>query len=75
MTCRQVVQLLTDYLDGALTAADRARVEDHLAGCAACTAFLAQLRVTGRVVAGLAALEVPAPLRTELLAAFRGWKV
>lgn len=74
MTCRQVVQLLTEYLDGALSSADRARVEEHLAGCDACTAFLAQLRVTGRVVAGLAQVEVPAPLRADLLRAFRDWR-
>jgi anti-sigma factor RsiW len=75
MTCRQVVQLLTDYLDGALSIADRRRVEEHLAGCDACTAFLAQLRTTGRVVARLAEVEVPAPLRAELIQAFRDWQV
>jgi anti-sigma factor RsiW len=74
MTCRQVVQLLTDYLEGALPAADRRRVEEHLAGCDGCTAFLAQLRTSLRVVAGLAAVEVPAPMRADLLRAFRDWK-
>jgi anti-sigma factor RsiW len=74
MTCRQVVKLLTDYLEGALSATDRARVEEHLAGCDGCTAFLAQLRTAGRVVAGLAEVELPAPLRTELLRAFRDWR-
>jgi anti-sigma factor RsiW len=73
MTCREVVQLLTDYLEGALTANDRARVEEHLAGCDACTAFLAQLRTACRVVARLAAVEVPAPLRADLLRAFRDY--
>jgi anti-sigma factor RsiW len=71
MTCRQVVQLLTDYLDGALSAADRVLVEEHLAGCDACTAFLAQLRTASRVLASLGAVEVPAPLRADLLRAFR----
>jgi anti-sigma factor RsiW len=74
MTCRQVVQLLTDYLEGALSATDRGRVEEHLAGCDGCTAFLAQLRTAGRVVAGLAEVEVPAPLRADLLRAFRQWR-
>jgi anti-sigma factor RsiW len=74
MTCRQVVKLLTDYLEGALSATDRARVEEHLAGCDGCTAFLAQLRTAGRVVAGLAEVEVPAPLRAELLRAFQEWR-
>jgi anti-sigma factor RsiW len=74
MTCRQVVQLLTEYLDGALSTADRARVEEHLAGCDACTAFLAQLRTTQRVVAELASVEIPAALRADLLRAFRDWR-
>jgi anti-sigma factor RsiW len=74
MTCRQVVQLLTDYLEGALSTADRAKVEEHLAGCDGCTAFLAQLRTAGRVVAGLAAEQIPASLRADLLRAFRDWR-
>ena len=74
MTCREVVQLLTGYLEGALSAADRARVEEHLAGCDGCTAFLAQLRTAGWVVAGLAAEEIPAVLKAELLRAFRDWR-
>jgi anti-sigma factor RsiW len=74
MTCQQVVQLLTDYLEGALSAADRARVDEHVAGCDGCTAFLAQLRTAGRVVAGLAAEEIPAALRADLLSAFRDWR-
>ena len=74
MTCREVVQLLTDYLEGALPDADRARVEEHLAGCDACTAFLAQLRIAGRVIAGLATVEGPAALRADLLKAFRDWR-
>jgi anti-sigma factor RsiW len=74
MTCKQVVQLLTDYLEGALSAADRARVDEHLAGCDGCTAFLAQLRTAGKVVAGLGAEEIPAALRADLLRAFRDWR-
>ena len=74
MTCRQVVQLLTEYLDGALSATDRVRVEEHLAGCDACTAFLAQLRTAERVTAELAAVEVPPALRAELLKAFGDWR-
>ena len=74
MTCKQVVQLLTDYLEGALSAADRARVEEHLAGCDGCTAFLAQLRPAGRLVAGLAAEEIPAAVKADLMRAFRDWR-
>ena len=75
MNCRQVVQLLMDYLDGTLPAADRERVEEHLAGCDGCTAFLSQLRAASRVTAELAEAEVPPAIRADLLKAFRDWKV
>jgi anti-sigma factor RsiW len=75
MTCRQVVRLLMEYLDGTLPAAQRARVEEHLAGCDGCTAFLAQLRTVSRVTAELAEVEVPPAIRADLLQAFRNWKV
>ena len=74
MTCRQVVQLLNDYLEGTLPAIDRQRVEAHLAGCDACTTFLAQLRTSRRIVARLAEEEIPAAVRQDLMAAFRNWR-
>jgi anti-sigma factor RsiW len=74
MTCRQVVQLLNDYLEGMLPAADRQRVEEHLAGCEACAAFVGQLRASRRLVARLAEEEVPASVKQELLTAFRNWR-
>ena len=46
IVCRQAVALMTDYLEGALTRADRERLERHLAGCPHCSEYLAQLRVT-----------------------------
>ena len=46
LTCREVVKLLTDYLERALRPEDLARVEEHLATCAGCRAYLEQLRTT-----------------------------
>jgi anti-sigma factor RsiW len=74
MTCRQVVELMTDYLEGALSPSDRARFEEHLAGCDGCHAFLAQLRITRRVLGRLADEPIPDPVQRELMAAFRDWK-
>jgi anti-sigma factor RsiW len=74
MTCREVVELMTDYLEGALAPADRTRFEQHLAGCDGCRAYLAQLRQTARVVGRLREAPVPEHLRLELLAAFRDWR-
>jgi anti-sigma factor RsiW len=51
--CREAVNLVSDYLEGALGGRDRRRLEHHLAGCDACTAYLAQMReiiaLTGQV--------------------------
>ena len=74
MRCREVVELITAYLDGALSAADRARFEQHISGCDGCRAYLAQLR-TARMLMGRVADEpMPQPLKAELLSAFRSWK-
>lgn len=74
MTCREVVELMTDYLDGVLSAADRAKFEQHMTGCDGCGAYLDQLR-TARMLMGRVAYEpVPEPLKAELMDAFRSWK-
>jgi anti-sigma factor RsiW len=73
LTCQELVELVTHYLEGALTADERARVDDHLDGCAGCRAYLAQMEATLRVVRGTAALE-RRPEVAGLLAAFRHWK-
>ena len=46
LTCRELVELVTDYLEGALGDDERARFEAHLGGCAGCTAYLHQMRTT-----------------------------
>jgi len=46
MKCREVVELMTDYLEGALTAPDRERFEQHIVGCDGCRAHLQQRRLT-----------------------------
>jgi anti-sigma factor RsiW len=65
---------MTDYLEGTLSAADRARFEDHIAGCDGCRTYLEQLRTSLRITGRLAAVAVPQALRKELLRAFRDWK-
>jgi anti-sigma factor RsiW len=74
MNCRQVVELMTEYLEGTLSAADRARFEEHIAGCDGCRAYLAQMRMTRRLVGRLANEPVPEPIERELLEAFRNWR-
>jgi len=74
MKCRDVVELMTDYLEGALSPADVARFEDHIAGCDGCRAYLEQMRTTRRLTGRLADEPMPQPLRDELVAAFRTWR-
>lgn len=74
MNCRQVVELMTDYLEGTLSEAERNRFEAHLAGCDGCREYLAQLRKTIELTGRAAAEPLPAALEQQLTDAFRGWK-
>lgn len=73
LSCRELVELVTDYLDGAMSPRERARFERHIAGCPHCTAYLQQLRVTLEEVGELREEDVAEPVREELLHAFRDW--
>ena len=73
LTCRQVVELVTEYLDGVMEPKRRARFEAHLAGCAGCTNYLEQFRTTVSVVGRLDVGDVPEPVMSDLLTAFRHW--
>jgi len=71
LACREFVELVTDYLEGALTPEDRARMDAHLAGCEGCTGYLEDIRAIAR---SLPAVELPPAdpaTHATLLAAFR----
>ena len=74
LTCRELVELVTDYLEGTLSRRDRARFDDHIAGCPNCTAYLEQFRETIRLTGTLRVEDVEPAARDELLDAFRSWK-
>ena len=73
LSCQELVELVTEYFEHALPAAERVRFETHLAECDGCDAHLEQVRLTIRATGATAALE-RAPEVTHLLAAFRDWK-
>jgi len=73
MSCRELVELVTAYFDGALPADVRAAFEAHLKDCADCAAYLEQMRITILLAHHTQALEHQ-PEITALLAEFRGWK-
>jgi anti-sigma factor RsiW len=74
LACRDAVALMAEYLDGALAAEDRARLEQHLAACPHCSEYLAQIRATidalGRVEPG----DLPDDAVDELVALYRRWR-
>jgi anti-sigma factor RsiW len=74
LTCSLLVELLSDYLEGALPARERDRVREHLAICPECTAYLAQLHATIGALGGLREDDIPVPILERLMAAFRGWR-
>jgi anti-sigma factor RsiW len=74
MACKELVEVVTDYLEGTLAEADRRRFEAHLAECPYCAEYIEQFRQTIDA-AGALELETIAPeAREELLVAFRGWR-
>ena len=74
IACRELVTLVTDYLEDRLTPDDRARFDAHIAGCPHCTAYVEQMRETIRLTGTLREEELPAEVREALLAALRGRK-
>jgi anti-sigma factor RsiW len=72
-SCREVVELITEYLEGALSQAEREAVEHHLAVCRGCQAYLEQVRHVVRLTGRLAEEEIPPEIRAELVSAFRNW--
>jgi anti-sigma factor RsiW len=74
LTCRELVELVTDYLEGTLPDRDRDRFEAHIAGCDGCTNYLFQIRETIRLTGLLTEDQIPVEQRDALLDAFRGWR-
>jgi anti-sigma factor RsiW len=73
ITCREVVELVTAYLDGAMSAPDRLLFEQHLVMCGGCATYLEQMRETIARAGELREDDIPAPALDALLAAFRNW--
>lgn len=73
LSCQELVELVTDYLEGALPEGDRARFEEHLGRCGGCSAYVDQMRETIRLTGRLAAEDVTPEAERALLEAFRGW--
>jgi anti-sigma factor RsiW len=71
--CRQVVELVTAYLDDALDAGDRRRLDAHLAGCPHCSAYLEQIRETIAITGSIAVEQLSDEALADLSQVFQAW--
>jgi anti-sigma factor RsiW len=74
LVCQEMVELITDYLEGALTRSQRRRFDAHLAGCEHCTEYLRQMRTTIRLTGQLHAEDLTPAMREDLTAIYRRWR-
>jgi anti-sigma factor RsiW len=74
MTCQELTEVLTDYLEGVMPREDRERFEAHLAICDGCVNYVDQMRQVIATVHELRPDEVEATAPDDLLDAFRAWK-
>jgi anti-sigma factor RsiW len=74
LTCHEVIQLLSNYIDGALSPDERRRVDEHLALCDGCATYLEQMRETIRITGMVTEQQVSEPDKNALLDAFRDWR-
>jgi hypothetical protein len=74
LTCRELVELVSDYIEEGLSPAERREFERHLVSCGGCRAYLDQMRASIEITACAEESELPATLRERLLETYRDWK-
>ncbi len=74
LTCKELVELVTDYFEDRLSVDENRRFELHVCSCTGCRVYLAQMRAVVRAAGRLAERDVPVAVREDLLTAFRAWK-
>jgi anti-sigma factor RsiW len=72
--CQQAVELVTDYLEGALSRRDRRRFEKHLKNCPNCSAYLEQIRATIRLTGSIEPDDLTPDARRDLTDLYRRWR-
>jgi anti-sigma factor RsiW len=74
LVCQEMVELITDYLEGALSRSQRRRFDAHLAGCEHCTEYLEQMHATIRLTGRLHAEDLTPEMREEFSTLYRRWR-
>jgi predicted anti-sigma-YlaC factor YlaD len=75
LSCQELVELVTNYLEGALSEVERVSFEDHIQRCEGCREYVEQMRATIRLTGSLSSADVSPDAERTLIAAFRDWKV
>jgi anti-sigma factor RsiW len=74
LTCKELVELITNYLEGAMSAEERAQFEAHLAECVGCTVYLQQMRTTISLTGELREEHISPRAQITLMKMFKEWK-
>ena len=74
ISCQEVVELVTDYLEGGLPTGEASVFEEHVNFCDGCDWYVEQIRSTIATVGRMTEQQVPAEARDRLMAAFRDWR-
>jgi anti-sigma factor RsiW len=74
LSCQELVELVTDYLEGALPSELQQRFDEHIAHCSGCQTYLEQMRATIRATRELSVESLSPEAERTLLDAFRGWR-
>lgn len=74
LSCREVTELLTDFVEGRMSWWDRLRFQLHLGMCRHCREYLRQMKITQRLLGSLPPQPPPPEVEAELLRRFRDWK-
>lgn len=74
LTCKELVEVVTNYLEGVLAPAEAAQFEQHIALCAPCHEYVEQIRRTIAATGRLRSEELPPTERTRLVELFHNWR-
>jgi anti-sigma factor RsiW len=74
IACRELVELVTPYLEGVMPPEERSAVDRHLAACDGCRTYVEQMRLTIRAIGHVSDEAITSRTREEVLAIFRTWR-
>lgn len=74
LTCQQLTELVTDYVEGQLSLPDRVRFNLHIAMCRHCRAYVRDRKLAIKTLGSLPVEPIPDEVKEDLMARFRDWK-